>query len=427
MAVANTTRIRRTPELLKRQAELKTKSLGDDNNLVGNQLGQVHIRRVIGRGGMGVVYGGDHALLEREVAVKVLSRAHAQEEKHIQRFFREGRAACKIEHPNLIKIHDLNREGSFCYIVMELIEGASLDKIVETQGPLTNDRSSSIIRTIAEVMAKIHSQNVVHRDLKPSNIMVTKQGHVKLTDFGLARIFDEESNLTRTGQILGTPHFMSPEQGEGVVVDHRSDIYSLGVTWYFFLTGKKPFMGETPIAIMISHIRETPTPVHEIVSNIPQSTSKLVDRMMAKKPGDRPPTMAEVVAAIDRLSASPGKSLNQSSGNLPSRARRMSSRSQANLPSAAIRRRRSQGNLPAQKGRNRKARSSPNLQAVSPDRKVQAGRKSSGQIPVRSKSRGSGDRNPTLGQRSTSEDSLLIPSIVTLLFVLAGIALLLAR
>jgi serine/threonine-protein kinase len=378
---------------------------------------------------MGVVYGGDHALLEREVAVKVLSRAHAQEEKHIQRFFREGRAACKIEHPNLIKIHDLNREGSFCYIVMELIEGASLDKIVETQGPLTNERSSSIIRTIAEVMAKIHSQNVVHRDLKPSNIMVTKQGHVKLTDFGLARIFDEESNLTRTGQILGTPHFMSPEQGEGVVVDHRSDIYSLGVTWYFFLTGKKPFMGETPIAIMISHIRETPTPVHEIVSNIPQATSKLVDRMMAKKPTDRPPTMAEVVAAIDRLSASPGKTLSQSSGNLPSRARRVSSRSQANLSSAAIRRRRSrsQGNLPAQKGRNLKARSNPNLKTVPSDRKAQPRRKSSGQIPVRGKTRGSGDRNPTLGQRNTSEDSLLIPSIVTLLFVLAGIALLLAR
>jgi serine/threonine protein kinase len=252
-----------------------------------------------------------------------------------------------------------------------------------------------------------------------------------LTDFGLARIFDEESNLTRTGQILGTPHFMSPEQGEGIVVDHRSDIYSLGVTWYFFLTGKKPFVGDTPIAIMISHIREHPKPVHQVISSIPLSISKLVDRLMAKKPDDRPPSMAEIIAAIDRIGASPSKNPSSTSALQANRGRRVGARSQANLSAAAVRRRarsRSQSNLSTPNGRPSDSRSNPNLQAVTPKSNRAIRKKgSSGQIPTRSANRISGDRLPTTGNRKSAHDSLLIPSIVTFFLVIAGIILLLAR
>ncbi|MCX7704353.1 MAG: serine/threonine protein kinase, partial [Planctomycetota bacterium] len=199
-----------------------------DERFIGKRIGSYEILERIGKGGMGAVYRARHITLNRIVAIKIMSPALVGE-KHKVRFLREARAVARLEHPNIVVVHDAGEEDRFPYIVMQLVEGKSVREIVEEKGRLTGEESLRIVESAARALDAAHKNGIVHRDIKPDNIMITKEGEVKLTDFGLARSMEEDDMaVTGDGVAVGTPYYMSPEQFEGERVDKRSDIYSLG-------------------------------------------------------------------------------------------------------------------------------------------------------------------------------------------------------
>ncbi|MBI4612802.1 MAG: serine/threonine protein kinase [Planctomycetes bacterium] len=275
-----------------------------EDQLAGVELNGYLCEQPVGRGGMGVVYRAKDLKLGRTVAIKVLARAFSSDEKQVGRFKREGKAAARLNHPNVATIHNIDDLEGLHYIIMEFLEGRNLEAVVESDGPLDPREAARFVARVAEALHVAHQAKVVHRDIKPANLFLTNAGEIKITDFGLARDYGADDGLTRTGQIVGTPHFMSPEQGEGKQVDARSDIYSLGCSFYFLLTGKKPFEGDSPIAVMVAHIREQPVLPHEINPKVPPAMSQVVLKMMAKTPEERYPTMAEVVRILGRMEES---------------------------------------------------------------------------------------------------------------------------
>jgi len=271
----------------------------DRDPLMGKTVGSYRILAELGRGGMGVVYKAEDVSLQRLVALKVLPAQFAQEEEFIKRFSREARACAKLNHPNIVTVYGVGRHGDLYFIAMELVEGQALSSFMAEKGKLEFRVALDIIRQSAEALAEAHSKGIVHRDIKPQNIMLDPSGRVKVMDFGLARSHFETTKLTASGAVLGTPHYMSPEQWDDSKVDARSDIYSLGVTLFEMLTGKSPFMAETPVMIMRKVITE-PTP--SLTREDPEAPPRLagmVAKMMAKKPGDRFATAAELRDEID--------------------------------------------------------------------------------------------------------------------------------
>jgi eukaryotic-like serine/threonine-protein kinase len=211
------------------------------------KIGRYEILEVAGQGAMGVVYKAKDPFIGRTVAIKVMSAAVSlrpdEQEEYRQRFFREAQAAGRLRHDNIVSIYDVGYEGGAPYMVQEYLEGQSLSSRLKETGPLPLGESVSILRQVADGLAYAHEQGIVHRDIKPDNILVDAKGKAVITDFGVARF--STSDLTRTGEVLGTPHFMSPEQVIGEPVDGRSDLFSLGVIFYLMLSGQRPFQGDT--------------------------------------------------------------------------------------------------------------------------------------------------------------------------------------
>lgn len=264
------------------------------------------VTQVLGEGGMGTVYRVRHRLLGRNFALKALRRELASDPELPTRFIREAKAAAAIAHPNVVQISDFGvLPSGQPYFVMELLAGRSLSALLWQNGPLSPGRAVRIFRQVAEGLGAAHAAGVVHRDLKPDNIHVADAGSremVKVLDFGLAKVAGA-SKLTRNGIVYGTPHYMSPEQAAGEPVDHRSDIYSLGVVMYEALTGRVPFEADTYMGILTKHLYVEPTPPSEVLGN-PMLLGALEDitlRCMQKKPTQRYGTMAELLAAFDRV------------------------------------------------------------------------------------------------------------------------------
>ncbi|HKC66092.1 MAG TPA: serine/threonine-protein kinase, partial [Pyrinomonadaceae bacterium] len=277
----------------------------DYREMIGRVLdGQYQIEEFIGEGGMGRVYRAQHTLLGDKVAIKILPPEMRRNTSWLKRFQREGQAARRFHHPNSVMVHDLrtSSEGEI-YLVMEYVEGVTLDEEVATRGGrLSLAEILKVVESVASVLDAAHEQGVVHRDLKPSNIMITNRGVVKLLDLGVAKVTDEETNvtqLTATGQILGTPYFMSPEQwGEsprdgGKEIDGRTDIYSLGVVTYQLTAGELPFKGTSIVALHRAHCHEAPRPLEEFDKEIPLAWSRAVLRAMSKDRNDRQATAGE--------------------------------------------------------------------------------------------------------------------------------------
>ena len=268
------------------------------------QLGRYRIEGLVGQGAMADVFRAHDPEIGRTVAIKVLKPEYASDDRLGARFLREARAAGALSHPHIATIYDVGDLRGVPYIAMELIGGEPLDVLLERQGQLPYTRVLLLGRQIADALGYAHRAGIVHRDVKPSNIMVCSDGETaKLLDFGVARVGDADpSSLarTQTGQLLGTPRYMSPEQALGLPVDHRSDLFSLGVVLYEMVTGKVAFPGTSLATLAIQIAQEKVTPVGEVTGNCPPGLRAIIDRLLAKKPEQRFADGAALVAALDR-------------------------------------------------------------------------------------------------------------------------------
>jgi Tol biopolymer transport system component len=273
-----------------------------DSDLIGTRLGKYDIQAEIGRGGMGAVYKGYDPLLDRYVAVKVLAPHLVWQTEFVERFLREARAAARLKHSSIVTIHDVGQEGGWYYFVMEYLEGQTLTDAIQQRGPLPPDEVLSVLRPLADALDYAHHRGLIHRDIKPGNVIVGPAGLVTLTDFGIARAA-QETRLTATGTIVGTPEYMSPEQARGLAVDARSDQYSLAVVAYEMLSGEVPFQAESTLALLHKIAYEPPPPICQARPDLPAGVEAVLDRALAKEPGDRYATVSAFVDALGRALA----------------------------------------------------------------------------------------------------------------------------
>jgi len=275
-------------------------------DLVGQNLGQFQIIEELGKGGMATVYKAYQPNLRRYVAIKVLLPTLAEDLDLVKRFLREARSAAAFHHPNVIVVHDVGSEGNIHYIVSEYLEGCTLGQLLKESGALPQERVLKIARQIAAALDYAHSRGFIHRDIKPSNIMVDpdRDDHVTLMDFGLVWVAGG-SQITRTGFIMGTPDYMSPEQAKGEAIDHRTDIYSLGVTLYHMLTGEVPFNKPTPHAVLMAHILEEPPSMSLSERQISPQIDGVVRKCMAKEVAARYEWSGDMVHDLELAISNP--------------------------------------------------------------------------------------------------------------------------
>ncbi len=264
------------------------------------KVDRFEILSVQGRGAMGVVYKARDPLIDRLVAIKMIAMSTVlpdqQREEFKERFFREARAAGGLNHPNVVSIFDLGEEDGIPFMAMEFVDGRGLSDLLRADRPMPVQQAVSIVRQVADALDYAHEKGIVHRDIKPDNILVDDQGRAVVTDFGVARF--SASDLTRTGEVLGTPHFMSPEQVLGDPVDGRSDIFSLGVVFYQLLAGRRPFKGDSISSVCYHIVHSPPEPVPED-REIPAEVAPILDRMLSKKREERYRNAGEVSLALD--------------------------------------------------------------------------------------------------------------------------------
>ena len=269
----------------------------DLNSLVGKSLGQFRIVERIGAGGMAMVFKAYQSTLDRYVAVKVLPAYHARDPVFVKRFEQEARSVAKLAHPNIVQIHDFGSEGDITYIVMEYVDGGTLKDRLKQALPVAE--AADFIIQAAQGLECAHRNGLVHRDVKPANMLLRKDGHLLLSDFGIAKILEGATGLTRVGAGIGTPQYMSPEQSMGQAVDRRSDIYSLGIVFFHCLTGRVPFQADSPITVTVKQVSE-PLPVDRLAAaGVPVPIIQVVQQMTAKAPSDR---YQSADATIDGLS-----------------------------------------------------------------------------------------------------------------------------
>lgn len=273
-------------------------------DLTGRTLGDFHVLRRIGTGGMGQVYLARQMSLKREVALKLLRDELSADRTALARFQAEAQAVAKLNHPNIVHIHQVGEADGVRYMVLEFVDGRNLRDYLARKGPPDLPIALSVIRQVALALQKAHEQGIVHRDIKPENILVTRKVEVKVTDFGLSRFFTPDApplNLTQSGVTLGTPLYMSPEQVRGQTLDHRSDIYSFGVTCYHLLAGEPPFRGTSAFEVALKHVQEQPRPLSELRPDLPPDLCAMVHRMMAKRPEARHQSAREVARDLAKL------------------------------------------------------------------------------------------------------------------------------
>ncbi|SHI04345.1 serine/threonine protein kinase [Sporanaerobacter acetigenes DSM 13106] len=271
------------------------------DKMIGKVLGgRYEIIEKIGGGGMAVVYKARCRLLNRYVAVKVLREEFINDEEFINKFRRESQAAASLSHPNIVSIYDVGMEDDIYYIVMEYIDGKTLKEVIDEKGKLTAKETIEYSIQIAEALEHAHRNHIVHRDIKPHNIMVTRDGRIKVTDFGIARAANA-STMTNTSTVIGSVHYFSPEQARGRFTDEKSDIYSLGIVMYEMITGKVPFEGESPISVALKHIQEEIVPPTEIDSSVPKNIEYIIMKCVRKNQNERYQNASELLKDLRKV------------------------------------------------------------------------------------------------------------------------------
>ena len=290
---------------------------------VGRRLGKYEITALLGVGGMGVVLKGHDPSIERDVAIKVLPADLSADEASLHRFLAEAKSAGKLNHPNAVTIYEVGQEGAAHYLVMEIVSGGSAADRLEQGGAYSVSEATRITIEACKGLSAAHQVGLIHRDVKPANLLLTPDGTVKVSDFGLAkRTQSQTMQMTQAGHIVGTPYYMSPEQCESRHVDARSDIYSLGGTYYSLLTGKSPFQDSASIIqVMYAHCNAGPPDPREVKATVPSACAQIVLRAMAKQPEQRYQSMDEMRADLEAvLAAMSGAGItlpSQSATNLP--------------------------------------------------------------------------------------------------------------
>jgi serine/threonine-protein kinase len=281
-------------------------------------LGKYKLLSHLGTGGMSSVYLAEHTLMKRRVAIKVLPKNRVDDSSYLARFHREAQAAAALDHRNIVRAYDVDNEKTTHYLVMEYVEGRDLQKIVHNDGPLDYVRAAEYIRQAAEGLSHAHQAGLIHRDVKPANLLVDPSGVVKVLDLGLAR-FDDEGKASLTvihdENVLGTADYLAPEQAvDSHGVDGRADIYSLGCSLYFLLTGHPPFPDGTLGQRLMKHQKEPPPDIRKDRPDAPQDLLAICLKMMAKRPPQRQQSMAEVAAALGDWLTSRGQVVDSASG-----------------------------------------------------------------------------------------------------------------
>jgi predicted Ser/Thr protein kinase len=284
---------------------------------IGQDIGGYRVIEAIGAGGMASVFKAYDARFDRFVALKILPEHMAEDPTYLARFEQEAKIIARLEHPNILPVYGYGQDRKITYLAMRYLRGGTLKDLLISAGhalPLAD--ATRLITQIADALDYAHSQNIVHRDIKPSNILIDSAGDAYLMDFGIARVLEGTAHLTATGSALGTPAYMSPEQGLGRGVDHRADIYSLGVILYEMATGRPPFQADTPYALIIAHAEE-PLPLPSTFNpDIPEHIERVLFKALAKNPADRFASAGELARALTEVAAGEGGALADLSAGL---------------------------------------------------------------------------------------------------------------
>jgi serine/threonine protein kinase len=277
-------------------------------NLIGLSLGRYQILEQLGEGGMATVYKAYDTHLETEVAVKVIRTEKFSPEavsRALKRFEREAKALARLTHPNIVKVIDYGEYEGQPYLVMPFLPGGNLKERLNQNGPMPWQEAARILLPIAQALDFAHSQNIIHRDVKPSNILLTKNNQPMLTDFGVAKVVEQEAtvDLTGTAMAVGTPEYMAPEQATSKSIDHRVDIYALGIVFYEMITGRKPYVADTPLAVLFKQASEPLPRPKQFVPTLPDKVEQIILKALSKKPEDRYQTMGEFAGALERCLA----------------------------------------------------------------------------------------------------------------------------
>ena len=262
--------------------------------------GRYELIEKIGEGGMAVVYKARCRLLNRYVAIKILRPEFTKDETFVDNFKKESQAAAGLTHPNIVSVFDVGREGNIHFIVMELVEGKPLSQVIAEKGKMDYKEVIDISRQIASALSHAHKNQIIHRDVKPHNVLINSNGVAKLADFGIARAVDQ-SNVTETSKVMGSVHYLSPEQARGSYVDERTDIYSLGIVMYELLTGKVPFDGDNAISIALMHINNPMTPPSQLTSGIPPQLERMILKATDKYQTNRYSKVDELIEELDNI------------------------------------------------------------------------------------------------------------------------------
>ncbi len=281
----------------------------EQDGLIGRRVGGCRLIRKLGAGGLGLVYLGEDLTDGRRLAVKLLAPKMAQDEQLVKRFLREARFCAQIDHPQVVRVFDCGFDRGVNYLIMEYVAGDTLAAVLAERGAIPWAETLPWIRDIAQALEQAATLNIVHRDIKPANILLTMDGHAKLSDLGLAKQRDVESEgneLTMQGMAIGTPAYMAPEQARNARdAQPTADIYGLGATWYHLLSGNKPFDGRNGHDILSKVLRERPQPIRQRVPDLPAGIADLVEHMMAARPHDRPADATALLAELAAVEAQP--------------------------------------------------------------------------------------------------------------------------